>query len=812
MSFRHLPKIIALLAIVYQSPVASLVIRQAATGGTTGLRSSIEDLKLCATDLGFPVLKFLIANYVAHAFTIRFKPGSGPFYTLVFSLWALFFPYFGLILACRSLEHFAVFEDNPLETALKAGGLCTVARTHRWKPEKGDKLFCLRTSETGTTKTAQPLTPSADKDIEAIRECGSNTTTTSKNGATIDYVECTDPSNRTPKSKLEPITMDKINHHIYCEEALENIQQRYIRIHGLCYLPRGKCAAQPTSAFPSSSPGHPSTTEGKKKKRCDTCNRKISKPKPKSQKSNEDSEPIKSQDVEEGTPNHNPKNLGCQVGQYMMVRIPAACEVTWKNMDVFRSKPNQRKYHARISTMEKIKNMLYFWKTNEDYLADNGGWISNNDTSISASYSIIKSFIALFQLYSIIGFLREEKRGGRINDYAAYQLTLIPYGLMSVINIICGLMTPSYPAVYMVKNSVMEEAIERGGVFDGIVGELVEKPPEKMELRQLGDSNPIPDERRAFIRNEKLSTIQSRMQMFGVLLWNYAYQFKTVIPFVRFVPFSAMARMFRATMMEIWNILRCRGTDTPDVPLDNGSKTAEVTERADPANKHATRLGVMFRTYWNAIKDIFKSIKNLFAGKQEIDNSRLPEERFYNAFKDQDEPQDKTSTSSNNADTKTLPYEHFIFPIGNAPRHFRYRWTCILSDYLIILSIAAPFVITWALTGFATPIKRKWHGIVFLVWLILGEVTSFSFTATWELIHSYVSQLGRKHYVWAVSALFFATACAMPAAVLGFVLLGIQRYDYLKQNPMLGNSNMSCYHLASNVTSYFQPGVSNPRF
>jgi hypothetical protein len=55
--------------------------------------------------------------------------------------------------------------------------------------------------------------------------------------------------------------------------------------------------------------------------------------------------------------------------------------------------------------------MLYFWKTNEDYLADNGGWISNYDTSISASYSIIKSFIALFQLYSIIGFFREEKEG-----------------------------------------------------------------------------------------------------------------------------------------------------------------------------------------------------------------------------------------------------------------------------------------------------------------------------------------------------------------------------------------------------------------
>jgi hypothetical protein len=345
---------------------------------------------------------------------------------------------------------------------------------------------------------------------------------------------------------------------------------------------------------------------------------------------------------------------------------------------------------------------------------------------------------------------------------------------MSVINIICGLMTPSYPAVYMVKNSVMEEAMARGGIFDGIVGELVEKPPERMELRQLGQR----DGDHPIMSQKVLITPRRK----------YPYRFQTVIPFARVVPFSAMARMFRATMMEIWKILRCRGTDNPNAP----SKTAEITERADPANKHASRFGNMFRTYWNSIKDIFKSIKSLFPRKQEIDNSRLPENALYNAVKEQDEARDNTSQTSNNADTKTLPYEHYIFPIGNALRHFRYRWTCVLSDFLILSSIAAPFIITWSLTGFATPTKYKWHGTVFLVWLILGQVTPFPFMVIWELIHSSDSQFVRKHYVRAIFVLFFATACAMPAAVLGFVLLGIQRYDYLKQNPMLGNSNVSC--------------------
>jgi hypothetical protein len=88
--------------------------------------------------------QFIVAYYIAHAFTIRFKPGFGPFYTVLYSLLALFFPYFGLILAARSMEEFAIFEDNPLDTALKAGGLCTVAGTTKWRPKMdGDEiLYC----------------------------------------------------------------------------------------------------------------------------------------------------------------------------------------------------------------------------------------------------------------------------------------------------------------------------------------------------------------------------------------------------------------------------------------------------------------------------------------------------------------------------------------------------------------------------------------------------------------------------------------------------------------------------------------------
>jgi len=98
-----------------------------------------------------------------------------------------------------------------------------------------------------------------------------------------------------------------------------------------------------------------------------------------------------------------------------------------------------------------------------DSSPDNKPYISKHDVGISSSYNVIRLFVALGQLYSVINLLRANK----LEDYSAYQLTLVPYALMSFINIVSDFVTPSYPAVYMVRSSVMEEAERRGAVFEG---------------------------------------------------------------------------------------------------------------------------------------------------------------------------------------------------------------------------------------------------------------------------------------------------------------------------------------------------------
>jgi hypothetical protein len=95
-----------------------------------------------SSDAIFFVLKFIATNYIAHAFTIKFRPGFGTIYTLALSLITLFFPYFGLDQAVRNIAQLSILEESPLVCAAKAGALCTLVRTSKWKPQLGNRAWC----------------------------------------------------------------------------------------------------------------------------------------------------------------------------------------------------------------------------------------------------------------------------------------------------------------------------------------------------------------------------------------------------------------------------------------------------------------------------------------------------------------------------------------------------------------------------------------------------------------------------------------------------------------------------------------------
>lgn len=96
-----------------------------------------------------------------------------------------------------------------------------------------------------------------------------------------------------------------------------------------------------------------------------------------------------------------------------------------------------------------------------------------NFNCISSSHSIPKSVIAIFQLLFSC-FTLYHTRGNQIAlyGYAAFGLTVLPYTIMSLINLVATIVTPHYPTLYMVRTSMMIEAEGAGGRFEGVIANI----------------------------------------------------------------------------------------------------------------------------------------------------------------------------------------------------------------------------------------------------------------------------------------------------------------------------------------------------
>lgn len=65
-------------------------------------------------------------------------------------------------------------------------------------------------------------------------------------------------------------------------------------------------------------------------------------------------------------------------------------------------------------------------------------------------------------------------RGSQIEryGYAAFGLTVLPFILISLINLLGSFLTSEYQTIFLVHSSLMDEMIGRGGISDGVVGSI----------------------------------------------------------------------------------------------------------------------------------------------------------------------------------------------------------------------------------------------------------------------------------------------------------------------------------------------------
>lgn len=89
---------------------------------------------------------------------------------------------------------------------------------------------------------------------------------------------------------------------------------------------------------------------------------------------------------------------------------------------------------------------------------------------LKAVFGVIQALFAIVTLY--------EARGNQIDIFgsAAFGLTVIPYLLMSLLNILSGVFCPEYPSLFLVDSSILREARKRHGAkLDVTVGVLDEE-------------------------------------------------------------------------------------------------------------------------------------------------------------------------------------------------------------------------------------------------------------------------------------------------------------------------------------------------
>ena len=366
---------------------------------------------------------FLLANYVAHAATVKSLPGEPTLSVLGSLVFALFFPVSGIVRGVNAVYQRAIFAKTPLEAAAKASALCMVVRTPAWKPEHGNVVEIVDIREpqkkpfwrkdSSTDSRAERLAAGLllllvkarvlitrfqffvmqmkileeDIDVSDVPAYMVNATVTARLFGGSNFKPSS--SGRDPRGRT---------------------------VHGVCQLPSGYAL----STVPSGS--HVVELDKDQWGGEDQ-------PGEKDQKDSRDK-------GDNGDQGDDKAMAGSRYSRFK-TKISSKCAP--------RKAP--------------LKN------------------VHSSSTQLSSINNFAKGLIAIFQtLYA--SFTLYQARGDQIQHYgyAAFGLTGVPYIVMSIINLASIVLTPDYSMMYLVESEAMEEARKREDAkFEGVVGRILRK-------------------------------------------------------------------------------------------------------------------------------------------------------------------------------------------------------------------------------------------------------------------------------------------------------------------------------------------------
>ena len=138
------------LPILFGHPVASSAVRNVTVAVPEGATDHGDPRLLCTPSTWTDVATFILANFIAHAETVKSKPGEPLVSLLSARVSALLIPSSGMLRGFEAIFQHAMTGSSRLQRAKKSGALCQVVRTPGWKPQSGDIFRDVRVVEKTT--------------------------------------------------------------------------------------------------------------------------------------------------------------------------------------------------------------------------------------------------------------------------------------------------------------------------------------------------------------------------------------------------------------------------------------------------------------------------------------------------------------------------------------------------------------------------------------------------------------------------------------------------------------------------------------
>ena len=387
---------------------------------------------LCTPSKWTDLVVFLLANYVAHAVTLKSLPGESILSVLRNVVCSLLFPISGVRRGVTAIYQRAILAKTPLEAAAKAGALCMVTRTLEWKPEHGDvvrisgieepqkKPWWVKDFSSGSR--AKRVVVGVYRRIAKVNTFLYQFSFLVMTWKTLEDEDVSEvPAYIVQQETVQPFKaiMGRPLPDWEFQPSSSNWDSRNRTIHGICQLPSGYalCTVPPGSHV------------------------------------------VELDKDKQGGGNQSGKNQGG--GKDMRDGKDKT-----DDGDCGGGKVMVKSLFSRFMTQVSFK-----WGSRRSSLDHS----HPSTTQLSSVNNLAKGLIAIFQtLYA--SFTLYHARGDQIQHYgyAAFGLTVVPYIVMSIINLASTVLTPDYPVMYLVESEAMEEAKRRENAkFDGVIGRIL---------------------------------------------------------------------------------------------------------------------------------------------------------------------------------------------------------------------------------------------------------------------------------------------------------------------------------------------------